>query len=250
MTGTRVLSATPFQRRDRPKSARALPTSGARCYNRTSTPVKPPQLASLEIGIPASSWGTTSPQTRPTTLNQNRFPRPERMKIARATIWATIPTFAVAVMVVVACNGPQPVTPPEDAAPTAVPEPPPVRVRISTPIAVPEPTPTRLPVDGATWILAEVDGRPLADGMYATLTIDGSQFDGFDGCNLFGGRHESGQPVVKRNGQISMSPYFQDRRRLPNPRNSRPGKPVSGSHGTAGHRPRGGRPVACYRPFW
>ena len=128
------------------------------------------------------------------------------MKIARATLRATIPIFAVALMVV-ACNGPQPVTPSEDAGRTAVPEPPPVKVRTSTPIAIPDPTPTRLPIDGATWILEAVDGRPLVDGMYATLSIDGPYFGGFDGCNSFGGRHESGQPVVKRNGQISVPPY-------------------------------------------
>ena len=104
-------------------------------------------------------------------------------------------------MVVVACNGPQPVAPSEDA------KPPPVRVRISTPITVTEPTPARLPVDGQTWVLQEVDGRPLVDGMYATLTIDGSYFGGFDGCNSFGGRHESGELVVRRNGQISVPPF-------------------------------------------
>ena len=43
--------------------------------------------------------------------------------------------------------------------------------------------------------------------MYATLTIDGSHFGGYDGCNSFGGRHEAGQPVVKRDGQISVPPY-------------------------------------------
>lgn len=129
------------------------------------------------------------------------------MRIARPTLRATVPIFALAVVIAVACSGPQPVAPSEDAVGTAVPEQPPVRVRTSTAIAIPQPTPTRLPVDGATWILEEVDGRPLVDGMYATLTIDGSYFGGFDGCNSFGGRHESGQPVVKRNGQISVAPF-------------------------------------------
>ena len=125
--------------------------------------------------------------------------------------------FAVALMVAVACNDPQPVAPPENAGPTAVPEPAPVRVQNSTPTAVPESTPTRLPVDGATWILEEVDGRPLVDGMYATLTIDGPYFGGFDGCNSFGGRHESGQPVVKRNGQISVPPFAMTAAGCPTP---------------------------------
>ena len=67
---------------------------------------------------------------------------------------------------------------------------------------------TRLPIDGETWILKSVDGQPLIDGTYATLTIDGPQFGGFDGCNSFGGRHEAGTPVVKPDGTISLPPFF------------------------------------------
>ena len=131
--------------------------------------------------------------------------------------------FALAVVVAVACSGPQLVTPSEDADATAVTEPVPIRPRIATPIAVPEhspttaltapstavpePTPTRLPIDGETWILESVDGRPLIDGTYATLTINGAQFSGFDGCNSFGGRHEAGQPVAKSDGTISVPPF-------------------------------------------
>ena len=73
--------------------------------------------------------------------------------------------------------------------------------------AVPEPTPTILPIDGETWILETVGGRPLIDGTYATLTIDGSQFGGFDGCNFFGGRHEAGKPVVNTDGTISVPKF-------------------------------------------
>jgi len=120
-------------------------------------------------------------------------------------------------MVAVACNGPQPVALTEDAVGTAVPESSPVRARTSTPIAIPEPTPTRLPIDGATWILQQVDGQPLIDGTYATLTIDAPRFAGFDGCNSFGGRHESGQPVVKRNGQISLPPFAMTAAGCPTP---------------------------------
>lgn len=130
---------------------------------------------------------------------------------------AVIPIFAVALMVVIACNGPQPVAPSEDAVGTAVPEPPPVRVRLATHIAVPEPTPTRMPIDGETWILEKVDGRPLVDGMYATLTIDGPHFGGFDGCNSFGGRHVTGYRVVKRDGQISLPPFAMTAAGCPTP---------------------------------
>ena len=151
------------------------------------------------------------------TPNENCLPRLERMRIARATLRATIPIFVVAFIVLVACSGPQPVAPSEDAVGTAVPEQPPVSVQTSTPTAVPQPTPTRLPIDGATWILEEVDGQPLIDGNYATLTIDGSYFGGFDGCNSFGGRHESGQPVVKRSGQISVPPFAMTAAGCPTP---------------------------------
>ena len=72
---------------------------------------------------------------------------------------------------------------------------------------VPEPTPTVASIDGATWILESVDGQPLIAGTYLTLTINGPQFGGFDGCNSFGGRHESGTPVVKPNGTISVPPF-------------------------------------------
>ena len=110
-------------------------------------------------------------------------------------------------MVAVACSGPQPATPSEVADATAVPEPAPTTALTANSTAVPEPTPTRLPIDGETWILESVDGRPLIDGTYATLTIDGPLFSGFDGCNSFGGRHESGTPVVKPDGTISVPPF-------------------------------------------
>ena len=72
---------------------------------------------------------------------------------------------------------------------------------------VPEPTPTVASIDGATWILESVDGQPPIAGTYLTLTINGPQFGGFDGCNSFGGRHESGTSVVKPNGTISVPPF-------------------------------------------
>ena len=99
----------------------------------------------------------------------------------------------------VAYNGPQPVTPTEVADATAV----------------PEPSPARLPIHGEIWILELVDGQPLIDGTYATLTIDGPRFGGFDGCNSFGDRHESGTPVVKPDGTISVPPFVRTAARCP-----------------------------------
>ena len=69
------------------------------------------------------------------------------------------------------------------------------------------PTPTMGSIDGATWNLESVDGQPPIAGTYLTLTINGPQFGGFDGCNSFVGRHESGTPVVKPDGTISVPPF-------------------------------------------
>ena len=84
--------------------------------------------------------------------------------------------LAITVMLIVsiACNGPQPATPPE--------------ITIAT--AVPEPSPTRPSIDGATWILESIDGQPPIAGTYSTLTVNVLESFGFDGCNSFGGRHE------------------------------------------------------------
>ena len=84
--------------------------------------------------------------------------------------------LAITVMLIVsiACNGPQPATPPE--------------ITIAT--AVPEPSPTRPSIDGATWILESIDGQPPIAGTYSTLTVNVLESGGFDGCNSFGGRHE------------------------------------------------------------
>ena len=73
--------------------------------------------------------------------------------------------------------------------------------------AITEPTRPENSIDGVTWILASVDGKPSIAGTYLTLTINGPQFGGFDGCNSFGGRHQSGTPVVKPDGTISVPPF-------------------------------------------
>lgn len=137
-----------------------------------------------------------------TVLAKCRLMKLETTRSTRATRGAATPIFALLVMGAVACNGPQPVTPTEVANATAV----------------PEPSPARLPIDGETWILELVDGQPLIDGTYATLTIDGPRLGAFDVCNSFGGRHESGTPAVKPDGTISCRPLsapLQAARRTP-----------------------------------
>ena len=51
--------------------------------------------------------------------------------------------------------------------------------------------------DGVRWVLESVDGSPLIDGTFASLTVQGDQYGGFDGCNSFGGRREDGTQVAK-----------------------------------------------------
>ena len=123
-----------------------------------------------------------------TVLTKCRLMKLETTRTTRAVRGAATAIFALLVMGAVARIDPQPVRPTEVADATAV----------------PEPSPTRLPIDGETWILESIDGQPLIDGTYATLTIDGPRFGGFDGCNSFGDRHESGTPVVKPDGTISV----------------------------------------------
>ena len=112
--------------------------------------------------------------------------------------------IAAMLMVGVACNGPNLSERPESDVIPADPALSPTTTSAGT--AVPESSLTTPSIDGATWILESLDGQPPIAGTYATLTIDGPQFGGFDGCNYFGGRHESGSLVVKQNGEISLPP--------------------------------------------
>ena len=98
--------------------------------------------------------------------------------------------MAMTLLIGIACTGPQPT--PQLETPTAT--------------VAPEPTPTRLPVEGATWILESIDGQPPIAGTHLTLTFNEPWFGGYDGCNDFGGRHESGQPIIERDGTISLPP--------------------------------------------
>ena len=168
---------------------------------------------------------------------QNCLIRLERTRSIPAVPGAATVIFALAVMVAVACSGPQPVTPSEGADATAVPEPTPTTALTTNSTAVPEPTPTRLPIDGETWILESVDGRPLVHGMFATLTIDGPQFGGFDGCNSFGGPAPVGNAGRQTRWHDFGPSVWRHRCRLPDGRHTRSGEPVPRSDDTAGQGP-------------
>lgn len=118
--------------------------------------------------------------------------------------------MAAMLLVGTACTAPRwaPLTTTDPGTTRSVPEPTPTRLPLATTVTtvVPEPTPTRLPIDGATWILESIDGQPPIKGTHLTLTVNEPWFGGFDGCNDFGGRHESGQPIIERDGTISLPP--------------------------------------------
>ena len=67
--------------------------------------------------------------------------------------------------------------------------------------------PGSAPPDGATWVLESLDGRPLIEGTFATLKLNGDSYGGVDGCNSFGGRSEDGTPVADADGTFS-APLF------------------------------------------
>ena len=114
-----------------------------------------------------------------------------QQKRAFAARLAVVAMMAMMILLGIACAGPQP-TP---------------HLETRTATVAPEASPTRLPIDGATWILESIDGQPPIADTHLTLTVDGPQFGGFDGCNSFGGRHESGESVIRRNGTISVPEF-------------------------------------------
>ena len=120
-----------------------------------------------------------------------RINRPRLTRFMPACGPTALLAIVLLITVAVACTGARTAPPSE----TAVAD------------AITEPTPAEGTIDGATWILATIDGQPPIAGTYLTLTISGSQFGGFDGCNSFGGRHQSGTPVVKPDGTISVPPF-------------------------------------------
>ena len=114
-----------------------------------------------------------------------------QQKRALAALLAVVAMMAMMMLLGIACTGPQP-TP---------------HLETRTATVAPEPTSTRLPIDGATWILESIDGQPPIKGTHLTLTFHEPWFSGYDGCNDFGGRHESGQPIIERDGAISLPVY-------------------------------------------
>ncbi len=109
--------------------------------------------------------------------------------------------MAATLLVGIACTAPQPT--PQLETPTAT--------------VAPDPTPTRLPINGATWILESIDGQPPIKGTHLTLTFNEPWFSGYDGCNDFGGRHESGDPVIEPDGTISLPVYAMTAAGCPTP---------------------------------
>ena len=59
--------------------------------------------------------------------------------------------------------------------------------------------------NGVRWNLESLDGKPLLEGTFIALTVDGNSYGGGDGCNSFGGRTESALPVAEKNGSFMGS---------------------------------------------
>ncbi len=114
-----------------------------------------------------------------------------QQKRAFAARLAVAAMMTIMLLLGIACAGPQP-TP---------------HLETRTATVAPEASPARLPIDGATWILESIDGRPPIADTHLTLTFNEPWFSGFDGCNDFGGRHESSQPIIERDGTISLPVY-------------------------------------------
>ena len=57
--------------------------------------------------------------------------------------------------------------------------------------------------NGIKWVLETVDGSPLLDDTFASLTVRGDWYGGFDGCNSFGGRTEDGTPIARADGTFT-----------------------------------------------
>ena len=56
--------------------------------------------------------------------------------------------------------------------------------------------------NGVRWNLESLDGKPLLEGTFIALTVDGNSYGGGDGCNSFGGRTESALPVADKTGSF------------------------------------------------
>ena len=77
-----------------------------------------------------------------------------------------------------------------------------------TALAPTPPAPTSQIADGSTWILQTLGGDPVLGGTSVWLRSGGDTYNGFDGCNTFGGRFEDGKPVASGDGEVAAPPTF------------------------------------------
>ena len=61
-------------------------------------------------------------------------------------------------------------------------------------------------LEGDAWVLQKLDGEPVLDETFVWMKLDGDEYEGLDGCNTFGGRHEDGKPVASANGEFDAPP--------------------------------------------
>ena len=60
-------------------------------------------------------------------------------------------------------------------------------------------------LENVRWILQSLDGRPLIAGTFVSLRLNGDRYEGFDGCNAFGGRQQDGRPVAGPNETFAIT---------------------------------------------
>ena len=124
----------------------------------------------------------------------------------RAVYLATTLLYAAFLAVFVACDGLGTALPTPTEPTRSGPSPTPLTTLIDS---TPTPQPTRTPTlpaakaDNIRWVLYSLDGRPLIEGTFITLSLNGDQYSGFDGCNTFGGRHDDGAPVASPDGAFA-----------------------------------------------
>ena len=59
-------------------------------------------------------------------------------------------------------------------------------------------------LENGKWILQSLDDGALIAGTFASLRLNGDRYEGFDGCNAFGGRNQDGSPVARPDGTFTF----------------------------------------------
>lgn len=70
-------------------------------------------------------------------------------------------------------------------------------------VACAQPTPVTQPaevtpaLDGTEWVLESIDGAPLVEGTNVTLEFGDGRYNGYSGCNFYGGEYSSNETTLR-----------------------------------------------------